>query len=218
MALKKGGITRMREQKGPKLSSSENGRSRASSEGEINGRLVLDPAEVMRSMFAAKGSKGKERDTSSSDSEADSEEDRDDSQDDHIAEDTARSIANNDEGSFDLSDAESSTSARRRWIEAQERQEEDLTSVPGLVQDSKHPPALSRVCPSEAPHETPKSSSSPFDHSKITSAPTFASLGLSPPLIEALAGIRISAPTEIQTACIPAILQGDYTPQILGTC
>lgn len=37
---------------------------------------------------------------------------------------------------------------------------------------------------------------------------TFASLGIAPPLIAAMAGMSIRAPTEIQSACIPTLLAG----------
>lgn len=52
------------------------------------------------------------------------------------------------------------------------------------------------------------SSSSPFDSPRAPANATFESLGLSAPAIHALAALSIRAPTEIQTATIPAMLAG----------
>ncbi|BEI80103.1 hypothetical protein CcaverHIS002_0106320 [Cutaneotrichosporon cavernicola] len=53
-----------------------------------------------------------------------------------------------------------------------------------------------------------KATSSPFDTPRATANATFESLGLSAPAIQALASLSIRAPTEIQTATIPAMLAG----------
>jgi ATP-dependent RNA helicase DDX49/DBP8 len=41
---------------------------------------------------------------------------------------------------------------------------------------------------------------------------TFASLDISPPLLSALSKMAIHAPTEIQRACIPPLLEGPFAP------
>ncbi|VDC04098.1 unnamed protein product [Peniophora sp. CBMAI 1063] len=64
--------------------------------------------------------------------------------------------------------------------------------------------------------QDPSTSRIPLRHTKIIahSSPlppqsiTFASLGIAPPLITAMAGMSIRAPTEIQSACIPPLLSG----------
>ncbi|BEJ11179.1 hypothetical protein CspHIS471_0106010 [Cutaneotrichosporon sp. HIS471] len=53
-----------------------------------------------------------------------------------------------------------------------------------------------------------KATSSPFDTPRATANATFENLGLSAPAIQALASLSIRAPTEIQTATIPAMLAG----------
>jgi ATP-dependent RNA helicase DDX49/DBP8 len=50
----------------------------------------------------------------------------------------------------------------------------------------------------------------PFDTPKAASHSTFASLGLSQPLITALEGINIRKPTEIQSACVEPIMNGQF--------
>jgi ATP-dependent RNA helicase DDX49/DBP8 len=47
-----------------------------------------------------------------------------------------------------------------------------------------------------------------FAAPRASESATFESLGLSEPIIQALATINIRKPTEIQTACVPAILSG----------
>ena len=56
----------------------------------------------------------------------------------------------------------------------------------------------------------------PFSTQKPSSS-TFESLDLSQPLIAALKGISIRDPTEIQSACIPPILQGASSERILSS-
>lgn len=47
---------------------------------------------------------------------------------------------------------------------------------------------------------------------------TFASLDISPSLISALNKMAIRTPTEIQVACIPPLLSGEYLPRPSGPC
>lgn len=61
----------------------------------------------------------------------------------------------------------------------------------------------------------PKSSTSRLpDQQNLKTSPqknaTFASLDISPPLISALSKLAIRAPTEIQLACIPPLLAGEW--------
>lgn len=55
-----------------------------------------------------------------------------------------------------------------------------------------------------------KAESFPGENDKPLPATTFASLGLSPPLISALDTINIRRPTEIQSACVGPIMEGGY--------
>lgn len=93
--------------------------------------------------------------------------------------------------------------------------ESDSEAGPSSPRQSP-PPAptrtpLSRVNISRASSAVPptKSLTSPFS-SEPRPAPstTFESLGLSAPLISALASINITRPTEIQSACVKAIMSG----------
>jgi ATP-dependent RNA helicase DDX49/DBP8 len=49
----------------------------------------------------------------------------------------------------------------------------------------------------------------------ITSHSTFASLGVAPVLLSALSKMSIQVPTEVQVACIPPLLAGEFS-NILG--
>lgn len=67
--------------------------------------------------------------------------------------------------------------------------------------------STSRVKLPSRPTAKGKAPSSPFDTERVTPT-TFQDLGLSAPIISALAQLNIKAPTEIQSACVPQILAG----------
>lgn len=172
-------------------------------ERKINGRALdqpggisLDQDEVLRAMMAAK--KGKARDTSSSEDAAN------DSEEEEEGEDSEDEESDSDGES---SSGASSSSGLRRG-----RKRSRSPSV-----DDDEPPhrsdvdeTTSRVKQSSNPSARPPvRSTNPFDVPKAAAHKTFASLGLSQPLVNALAGINITKPTEIQSACVGAIMDGE---------
>ncbi|ORX36665.1 P-loop containing nucleoside triphosphate hydrolase protein [Kockovaella imperatae] len=173
----------------------------ASEATETPESLFLDQSEILKSMMAAKVSKGKERETSSEGSDG---EDGVDSEDDIELEDVSepgddlsarspRRLQSDIDGS---SEAESSWAASRRASPPNQR----LTAL-GVSRIS-----LGKTRGVQKPSaDEPKPSLFSSAGSKNE---TFESLGLSRPLITALAGISIRSPTEIQSACVPQILKG----------
>jgi ATP-dependent RNA helicase DDX49/DBP8 len=148
---------------------------------EKEGGMMLDPMEVMRAMLAQKG-KGKE---------VESDEDEDGNEDEDASEEESEDVESNseDEEQEDTgSEAESSRSAELRNAQKQ--------SSP-----------ISRIPISRVPTTKPKTEA--FAQStKPPADTTFESLGLSRPLIAALASINIKKPTEIQSACLGPIMAG----------
>jgi ATP-dependent RNA helicase DDX49/DBP8 len=146
------------------------------------GGMTLDPMEVMKAMLAQKG-KGKQVESASEDEDED--EDEEDDESDVESEEAA---SNNDEdGEGDTgSEAESSRSAELRNAQQQ-------------------PSPISRIPTSRV---VAKPKQEPFQSTKPPSDATFESLGLSKPLITALASINIKKPTEIQSACLGPIMAG----------
>jgi ATP-dependent RNA helicase DDX49/DBP8 len=148
---------------------------------EDQGAMTLDPMEVMKAMLAQKG-KGKQVE---SDDEEDEEEDEDDDESEVESEDAVSS--NEKEEEVDTgSEAESSRSAELRNAQ---KQSSPISRIP-----------TSRV--------VAKPKQEPFQSTKPPSDTTFESLGLSKPLIAALASINIKKPTEIQSACLGPIMAG----------
>lgn len=151
--------------------------------------MTLDPMEVMKSMLAQKG-KGKQ--VNSDDDEDEDEEEQDDNKDEDISEDED---LDDDEEAEEGSEAESSRSAELRNAQKQ--------SSP----ISRIPIPTSRV--NTTTITTTKSKSEAFSQQiKPPADTTFESLGLSKPLISALASINIKKPTEIQSACLGPIMSG----------
>jgi ATP-dependent RNA helicase DDX49/DBP8 len=153
---------------------------------EDQGGMTLNPMEVMKAMLAQKG-KGKQLESASEDEDED--EDEDESEGDDQSEDESES-AGSDNGKDREEDtgsqAESSRSAELRNAQQQ-------------------PSPISRIPTSRV---TTKPKSEPFQSTKPPSDTTFESLGLSKPLISALASINIKKPTEIQSACLGPIMAG----------
>lgn len=159
---------------------------------------MLDPAEVMKAMMAQKG-KGREVEAGSESGDSDSDDEEDDPSD-------------SEEGSLDRSDdggdldsgseAESSRSAELRQLKrsrsTSRENDQPLSRVnPAITASRVNPETKTQVSPSPF-SETPKP----------LAVTTFESLGMSKPLISALASIHIKKPTEIQSACVGAIMSG----------
>ena len=140
--------------------------------------MMLDPMEVMKAMLAQKG-KGKQVESAS--------EDEDEGEEDDESEGTASENESEENGREDSgSEAESSRSAELRNAQ---QQSSPISRIP-----------TSRV--------VAKPKQEPFQSTKPPSDTTFESLGLSKPLIAALASINIKKPTEIQSACLGPIMAG----------
>ncbi|GFZ43946.1 ATP-dependent RNA helicase DBP8 [Saitozyma sp. JCM 24511] len=172
--------------------------------------LVLDPAEVMRAMMAARKGKGKEV-SSPEDSGEESDSDGPDS-------DGEVSVSESEDGSPDeelgetseAGSSRSSTPARR--INGNDNDAEDIDEELPDFRSARTTASAptSRVQQATRIQAAPPSKPvNPFDaHEKPSANATFASLGLSQPLINALANINIKKPTEIQAACVGPILTG----------
>lgn len=168
--------------------------------------LVLDQSEIMRAMLAAQ--KGKQKEESEGSDQ--SNEDDDDASDE-----------GEDEEESSGSEAESSVAAQRN-LKRQRSLSLDL-DVEG-EEDNENEEPESRSEPSSGPRVLSRTALATKDiaakpQSKpqpngFASAPkpsadvTFESLGLSRPLVTALASINIKKPTEIQAACVEPILSG----------
>ena len=177
--------------------------------------LYLDRDEVLKSMMALnRKSKGKGRESSQSGSEQSSGEHANttDEEENTLKQGRENGETDGDRVLDDWSDAESSTSALRRIAASRlppparingDKPSMKVTQPPSRVQAVSSKPVTKE-------HADP-----PFS-AKPPSASTFESLGLSQPLIAALNGISIRDPTEIQSACIPAILQGVSISSLLA--
>lgn len=168
--------------------------------------LVLDQSEIMRAMLAAQ--KGKQKEESEGSDQ--SNEGDDDASDE-----------GEDEEESSGSEAESSVAAQRN-LKRRRSLSLDL-DVEG-EKDNENEEPESRSEPSSGPRVLSRTALATKDiaakpQSKpqpngFASAPkpsadvTFESLGLSRPLVTALASINIKKPTEIQAACVEPILSG----------
>ena len=146
--------------------------------------MMLDPMEVMKAMLAQKG-KGKQVQSDDDERADESENDDENSEEEGSDQGEHEDDSDEDEGS----EAESSRSAELRHTQKQ--------SSP-----------ISRIPTSRVP-ATVKAKPEAFAQSRKPPADTtFESLGLSKPLISALASINIKAPTEIQSACLGPMMAG----------
>jgi len=156
--------------------------------------MTLDPMEVMKAMLAQKG-KGKQVD---SQAESESESDASDGSEDEESLEASVDEEEDDEERVEEgsgSEAESSRSAELRT----KRQSSPTSRIP-TTSTSR----VSQTAPTKA-----KTPASAFDqHTKPPADTTFESLGMSKPLISALASINIKKPTEIQSACLGPIMSG----------
>lgn len=168
--------------------------------------LVLDQSEIMKAMLAAQ--KGKQKEESEGSDEPD-EEDGDSSEEEDEEEESSGSRA------------ESSNAAQRNL---KRRRSLSLDLDMGGEEDEENEGSASRPQPTLGTHLLSRTALATKDiaakpqakpkQNGLASAPkpsadiTFESLGLSRPLITALASININKPTEIQAACIEPILSG----------
>lgn len=171
-------------------------KSKRPSHGVQSAIDVLDPAEVMKAMLAQKG-KGREVESGSEAADSDGDEEPR-SQASGTDAETDTEDEDGDSGSG--SEAESSRSAELR-------SRKQSHSPSRVIQQ----PA-SRIAPAPPTSRVklePRSSLSVFDQTpKPPAVTSFESLGMSKPLISALASINIKKPTEIQAACVGAIMSG----------
>jgi ATP-dependent RNA helicase DDX49/DBP8 len=135
--------------------------------------------DAMEVMKAMLAQKGKGKQVESASEDEDEDEEEDESEE-------AASDNDKDEEEDTGSEAESSRSAELRNAQ---QQSSPISRIP-----------TSRVV------ARPKQE--PFQSTKPPSDTTFESLGLSKPLIAALASINIKKPTEIQSACLGPIMAG----------
>jgi ATP-dependent RNA helicase DDX49/DBP8 len=173
--------------------------------------LVLDPAEVMRAMMAARKGKGKQV-SSPEDSGDESDSDGPDS-------DEELSVSESEDGSPDEQLGETSEAGSSRSLTPARRingNGNDAEEVDGELPDFRSALTTASAPTSRVQQATriqpppPPKPLNPLDaHEKPSVNATFTSLGLSQPLINALANINIKKPTEIQAACVGPILAGE---------
>ncbi|WVF71445.1 hypothetical protein IAT40_006249 [Kwoniella sp. CBS 6097] len=181
--------------------------------------LVLDPSEVMRAMMAAQNgstdSKGKGRQTDDEDEYEDEDEDE---VTDSDLESGSPSGAQRPNGPKRTRSVTPSNASEEEEEEDDDEVEEEAVISPANIASSSTSrinlpsrTATSLANQSFSKHQNPSKAdaSAVFDSSpKPSTGTTFASLGLSQPLINALAGINIRKPTEIQSACVGPIMSG----------
>jgi ATP-dependent RNA helicase DDX49/DBP8 len=164
--------------------------------------VTLDQDEVMRAMMASIKGKARDMSQSGSDDEGEDEEEDEDEQDDEEGSDEEEESDENGVGSsssgFSKRSRSPSPVLKRKPTDDKE---DPKRSLPAQSLGT------SRVKLSSI-KQTPDVVKSPFDHPKAAPISSFASLGLSQPLINALAGISILKPTEIQSACVGPIMEG----------
>ncbi len=105
------------------------------------------------------------------------------------------------------SDETNSYGLDNRMPETDDHIDDDEGDEPDV--DSGGPSTLSRVSFKPRARETLAVPRKPLTVSP-TQLASFASLGISSAILNALFKMSIRAPTEIQTACIPPLLQGEY--------
>lgn len=174
--------------------------------------LVLDPAEVMRAMMAARKGKGKEV--------VSPEDSGDESDSDGPHSDDEVSVSESEDGSLNEELGETSEAGSSR-SSTPTRRINGNGNAPAEEVDGELADFRSKLTTASAPTSRvqqatriqaapPPKPVNPFDaHEKPSVNATFASLGLSQPLINALANINIKKPTEIQAACVGPILAGE---------
>nr|XP_018263088.1 ATP-dependent RNA helicase DBP8 [Kwoniella dejecticola CBS 10117]OBR85246.1 ATP-dependent RNA helicase DBP8 [Kwoniella dejecticola CBS 10117] len=191
--------------------------------------LTLDSSQVMKAMLAARNGggqgkdKGKGREVVSEDDEGgsslDSGSDLDDEEDESEGE--SEDEAQTEDGEVLKDPVELNQNERKRIRIAGEE-----SGSENVEETKRHSPPTLKGVASTSRVILPSRSAAPLTsrtigqpvktdpqaafsaNPKPSAETTFASLGLSQPLITALRSINISQPTEIQSACISAILSG----------
>lgn len=158
--------------------------------------LTLDQDEVMKSMLAAAATgKGKGRAT---------DEDEDEHEESSGSEDESEASDGNDGAEEDNEESEKPADVEDSDDSSSEAGPSSPRAPPPTSQPSISRVNASKSAPTTTQTPTPAFSSEP----KPAPTTTFESLGLSTPLISALGSINISKPTEIQSACVKAIMSG----------
>ncbi|WRT66354.1 ATP-dependent RNA helicase DBP8 [Kwoniella shivajii] len=177
---------------------------------------VLDQNDVMKAMMAAQKGKGKEipsGEDDDSDSDSGSGHEDNDHEEEITSDDSDSHSVNGESSSGDISTRKGIK--RNRAFQSDDSDEEDI-DAPRQAQNATStsrvnlPSRTFNSMDSRAALLQPKADTSSIftTNPKPPSDSTFASLGLSQPLITALASINILKPTEIQSACVGPILSG----------
>nr|ODN88335.1 ATP-dependent RNA helicase DBP8 [Cryptococcus depauperatus CBS 7841] len=157
--------------------------------------MVLDQAEIMRAMLEARNSKPREESGSEDQSDEESEE-----------------IEREAEGSDENGKSSASTQRkfkRRRSLSLDISEEEEIEPAKKSQLPNSSTAGMSRMILTSRTQQQPREKPNIFESaSKPSTDTSFEGLGLSRPLITALASINIRKPTEIQSACIKPILEG----------
>ncbi|WOO85035.1 ATP-dependent RNA helicase DBP8 [Vanrija pseudolonga] len=156
---------------------------------DANGAGVLDQSEVMKAMLAARAQAAGSGSGSDDDDESGSDEDEDESGSE----------------SGDDSDAEAGSAAKSLASSASRSPSPPPRVAPTSVATTSRVKLPPRADAKGKAAATPADA---FDGPRAAEHDTFASLGLSAPIINALAVMNIRKPTEIQSACVPPILAG----------
>ena len=177
--------------------------------------LTLDPMEVMKAMMAAQSGKaGQGKEDSSDEDERSQEEDDDDEEDEDVVDsEGAGSEAGTDNSGSDSGGEGGNTGSTAADDDDDDDDDRDDVEEPTAVKVYNEGPSRSRIALAARSALGPSTSrptpSDPFaSNPKPSKATTFEALGLSTPLINALSTINITKPTEIQAACVEAIMAG----------
>lgn len=133
--------------------------------------------------------------------------DSEDDEEDGFAE---RQVENND-----FEDSEGDSDEARDGEVSQTEEEEDGAEDgigPEEIPIPSSSKLLSRV--SFVPRKTLPPTRKRNSSASNTQKTSFASFGISSTLLTALASMSIRTPTEIQTVCIPPLLQGEFWPSV----
>ncbi|KAK8864377.1 ATP-dependent RNA helicase DBP8 [Kwoniella newhampshirensis] len=180
---------------------------RASSSSEpVGNGLVLDQNEIMKAMLAAQ--KGKER-KSDSDEEEESGSEASEGDDEVREEERQRTESEGSSSGGRRKELKRARSLSKEEDEEEDEDEQDVTGTPQATTASTSRVTLPSRTQQSRTGKTKAEPPSVFSaHPKPSPETTFATLGLSQPLINALASINIKKPTEIQSACVAPILSG----------
>ncbi|WWC70222.1 uncharacterized protein I206_104172 [Kwoniella pini CBS 10737] len=174
---------------------------------------TLDPTEVMKAMLAAQqtkqtNGKGKGREIISDEEDEDEEYSSSDSGLDELDEEISHGKGipenQNERKRNRITDDEEESDEEEEEIKPHKL--ENIASSSRINLSSRTSSSLNNTSNAKAKKVDPQAAFSA--NPKPSPETSFASLGLSQPLITALKSINIREPTEIQSACISAILSG----------